>query len=74
MRRIVTAAALLILVCAFVMGCVECTTDAGETRVVGSGRVVELECSISGVTGVHLSTFGDLKIKIGDGRRIVRLS
>jgi len=71
MRPIVTAAALLILVCAFVLGSVECRIDAGQTRVVGSGRVVELECSISGVTGVHLATFGDLKIEIGDDEKFV---
>lgn len=71
MKPIVTATALLILVCAFVVGCVECTSDAGETRVVGSGRVVEVERSISGVTGVRLSTFGDLKIQIGDREKFV---
>ncbi len=71
MRPIATVAALLGLVCLFVMGCVECTIDAGETRVVGSGRVVEVERGISGVTGVHLSTFGDLKITIGEHERFV---
>jgi hypothetical protein len=57
--------ALLVFVCASIMGCVDCTLNAGETRVTGSGRVVEVERSIPRVTGVHLATFGDLKIKIG---------
>lgn len=71
MRPVVTAAALLILASVFIMGCVECTINAGETRVVGSGRVVEEERPISGVNGVHLATFGDLSIKIGDRETFV---
>lgn len=71
MRPIVRAMALLIPVCVLVVGCVDCTIGAGETRVCGSGRIVEIERDIPRVTGVHLSTFGDLKIAIGEHEKFV---
>lgn len=71
MKPTATVAALLVLASVFIMGCVERTIDAGETRVTGSGRVVEIERDISGATGVHLATFGDLKVKIGKREKFV---
>jgi hypothetical protein len=71
MRTIATAGALVILVSILIMGCVECTIDAGVTRVGGSGRVILAERSISGVTGVHLATFGDLEIVLGKKEKLV---
>ncbi|MGD9140933.1 MAG: DUF2807 domain-containing protein [bacterium] len=71
MKSSVMAAALLAFACAFVVGCVDCTLDAGETRVGGSGHVVESERAVSGVTGVHLATFGDLRIMIADREEFV---
>lgn len=71
MRVTAKIAALLIIVLVFIAGCVERTIDAGEARVAGSGRVVEVEHSISGVTGVHLATFGDLKIELGEKEKFI---
>lgn len=71
MRTIATTGVLLMMVSAFIAGCIECTLDAGQTRVTGSGRVVEVEHRISGVTGVHLATFGDLKIYLGEKEKLV---
>jgi hypothetical protein len=57
--------ALLCALPVFIIGCVESTISAGETRVTGSGDVVMSERPVSGVTGVHLATFGDLMLEIG---------
>jgi hypothetical protein len=71
MRTSVIGAALTVFMCALVVGCVDCTLSAGETRVRGSGRVVEVERGISGVTGVELATFGSLKIEFGEKEKLV---
>ena len=71
MKSSVTGVALLAFACAFVVGCMDCTLNAGETRVAGNGHVVESRRDIAGVTGVHLATFGDLKIQIGEREEFV---
>lgn len=60
------ASAVLVLLTPVVIGaCMISTIYAGETRVNGSGRIAEEEREISGVRGVHLETFGDLRISLG---------
>lgn len=71
MKSSVTGLALLAFACASLVGCVDCTLNAGEHGVPGSGHVVESERDIAGVTGVHLATFGDLKIHIGKRQEFV---
>jgi hypothetical protein len=71
MRSLAMVAALLLFVSIVIMGCVESTTDAGQARVNGSGRVVRIERSFPPIHGVHLATFGDLKITLGEKQKFL---
>jgi hypothetical protein len=69
-RSLVGLAALVMALS--ILGCVCGPIDFGTARfgwpgaVRGSGRVVEEERAVSGITGVELATFGNLTIEVGE--------
>ncbi len=66
-RSVLLLLAFIFILCAASLGA--CTVTVGDT-VRGSGNVTSEDRPVSGITGVALTTIGDLTIEIGDGESL----